>query len=240
MYENDAVAVKEENEVSHWFCIKSGVKQGCVLSPFIWIILMDFVLRSTEKGGHRIKWGGKSLLDLDYADDLSILDESVSRMKEVLEILRVQGARIGLKINVKKTKSLRLGISEDEKVTLGNEKIDQVGSFTYLGSIISKDGGSSEDVKYRIAKAQGVFSQLKKVWKNRKISLQTKIRILEVAVMTVVKYGSETWALRKADDDLPDFYQRNCLRIVLGTRLTDRFQTIGYTKNVVQYRSLGL
>ena len=58
-----------------------------------------------------------------------------------------------MKINVKKTKSLRLGISEDEKVTLGNEKIDQVSSFTYLGIIISKDGGSSEDVKSRIAKA---------------------------------------------------------------------------------------
>ena len=66
------------------------------------------------------------------------------------------------------TKSLRLGISEDEKVTMGNEKIDQVGSFTYFGSIISKDGGNSEDVKNRIAKAQGAFSQLKKIWKNKK------------------------------------------------------------------------
>ena len=71
---------------------------------------------------------------------------------------------------------LRLGISEDKRMTFGNEKIDQVGSFTYLGSIISKDGGSSKDVKSRIAKAQGVFSQLKKVCKNRKISLQTTIR----------------------------------------------------------------
>ena len=76
-----------------------------------------------------------------------------------IKVLRVQGARIGSKINVKKTKSLRLGISEDEKVPLGNEKIDQVGSFTYLGSIISKDGGSSKDAKSRIAKAKCVFFQ---------------------------------------------------------------------------------
>ena len=105
---------------------------------------------------------------------------------------------------------------------MGNEKIDQVDSFTYLGSIISKDGGSSDDVKSRVAKAQGVFSQLKKVCKNRKISLQTKIRILEVRVMTLVKYGSEAWALRNADENLLDVFQRNWLRIVLGTRLTDR------------------
>ena len=63
-----------------------------------------------------------------------------------------------MKINVKDAKSLRLGISDDEKVKFGNQKIDQVGSFTYLGSIISKDGGSSEDVENRIGKAQGVFS----------------------------------------------------------------------------------
>ena len=63
-----------------------------------------------------------------------------------------------------------------------------MGSFTYLGSIISIDGGSSEDGKSRIiAKICGVFSQLKKVWKNRKISLQAKIKILEATVMTVVK-----------------------------------------------------
>ena len=80
-------------------------------------------------GNYGIKWGGKTLLDLDYADDLSTLDESVSKVNELLEVLRVQGTRIGLKINVKKTKSLRLGISEDEKVTLGNEKNYQVGQL---------------------------------------------------------------------------------------------------------------
>ena len=115
-----------------------------------------------------------------------------------------------------------LGISEDEKVMLGNEKIDQVGSFTYLGSIISKDNGSSENFKSRTAKAQGVFSQLKQVWESRKISLQTKIRILEATMMTVVKYGSEAWLFRKADEALQDVFQKDYLRIVLGTRLTDR------------------
>jgi len=84
-------------------------------------------------------------------------------MNEFLVVLRVQCARIGLKINAKKTESQRLGISEDEKVTLGNKKIDQVGSVTYLGSIIGKDGGSGEYVINRIAKAQDFFAQLEEV-----------------------------------------------------------------------------
>ena len=119
-------------------------------------------METTESNGEeKCPWTIPRLY-LDYAGDLSILNESLSKMYESLEVLRVQGARIGLKINVKKTKSLRLGISEDEKATLGNEKIDQVGSFTYLGSIISKNGVRSEDVKSRIVNAQGVFPQLKK------------------------------------------------------------------------------
>ena len=86
--------------------------------------MKDFVSRSTGKatGYHIIKWGGKIVLDLDYADDLSIQDESVSKLNDILEVLRVQRARIGLKINVKKTKSQKLGINEYEKVTMVNEK----------------------------------------------------------------------------------------------------------------------
>ena len=79
---------------------------------------------------------------------------------------------------------------------MGNEKIDQINSFTYIGSIISKDGGSSEDVESRIAKDPRCFIlQLKKGWKNRKISLQTNIRISEAIGM--LTYSYEAWAFRK-------------------------------------------
>ena len=85
MYKNNTAELNVGNEVSSWFCIKSGVKQGCVLSPFIWIILIDLVLRSTGKamGDHIIKWGRKAHLDLNYTDDLSILYESASKMNEL-------------------------------------------------------------------------------------------------------------------------------------------------------------
>ena len=98
------------NQISSWFRMKPGVKQGSVLSPIIWIILTDFVLRNAGKtmGEHGIKWGRKTILDLDCPNDLSILD--FGKMNELLEVLRVQGARIGLEFNLKKTKSLRLEV----------------------------------------------------------------------------------------------------------------------------------
>ena len=84
IYENNTAVVKLENEVNNWFRIKSRVKQGCVISLFTRIMLMDFVLKSTGKaiGEHCIKWGGKIFLELDYADPLNILDESVSKMNK--------------------------------------------------------------------------------------------------------------------------------------------------------------
>jgi hypothetical protein len=59
---------------------------------------------------------------------------------------------------------LRLGVSEDEKATLSNEKIEQVDLFTYLDIIISKDGGSREDIENRTARAHDVLSQLNKLF----------------------------------------------------------------------------
>jgi len=84
MYENKTAANKVENEVTRWFRIKSGVNQGCVLSSFIWVILMGFVLRSRGKamGEQEIKWKKRTFLDFDYADKMCILDESVSKTKE--------------------------------------------------------------------------------------------------------------------------------------------------------------
>ena len=81
----------------------SGAEQSCVLSLFMWNILMDFVLRNTAKaiGEQRIKWGNNPFLDLDYANDLGILDENVSKMDEILEVLWVLCARIGFQITDK-------------------------------------------------------------------------------------------------------------------------------------------
>ena len=61
-----------------------------------------------------------------------------------------------------------------------------------------------------------VFLQLLKVWKNKKISLRTKIRILETTVIIVLKYGYETWALRKTKEDFFDVSQKICLNIIFG------------------------
>ena len=74
-----------------------------IQSPFLWIILTEFVLKSSRKamGEHWIKWREKTLLNLDFSHDLSFLDESLKKMIELSEVLRVKGAKIDSLINVK-------------------------------------------------------------------------------------------------------------------------------------------
>jgi len=86
----------------------------------MWTFLPDFILRNTAKtkGEHDIKWEGKIFLEFDYTDNLSVLDTNVNGMNDLSEVLRVWNARIGTKIIVKKTKSLRLEINEGKEVVL--------------------------------------------------------------------------------------------------------------------------
>ena len=70
--------------------------------------------------------------------------------------------------------------------------LGEVDSFTYLGSIVDKKGGTEADIKARIGKARNAFIQLQKVWKSSKISLRTKLRLFDSNVKAVLLYGSET------------------------------------------------
>jgi len=75
------------------------------------------------------------------------LDESVNKINELFGVLRVQGVSKCFKVNVKKTITQRLEISEDKKMTLGKQKIDQVDSFTYLGALLVNTVGAVKMLK---------------------------------------------------------------------------------------------
>ena len=106
--------------------------------PHLWGLFEGLSLISTAKikRQHGIKWDSKTLLEIDCADAFSTKDKNFSKMNGFLKVLKGLGARISLKINAKKTKSLRLKRGESEEVILGNKKIDQVDSFAYLVRLV--------------------------------------------------------------------------------------------------------
>jgi hypothetical protein len=87
-------------------------------------------------------------------------------------------------------------------------------SFVYLGSKVTTDGGTAQDVVQRIQKANGVFVQLYPVWRNNKISIRTKLRVFHSNVKAVLLYGSETWKVAKHMSKLQEFVNRSLRRIL--------------------------
>ena len=107
------------------------------------------------------------------------------------------------------------------KVNLGDKTIEQVDCFNHLHTIINKDTGSREDVKkIEFLRPIVFFDSWKKFEKIGSLGINT--RVLEAVLMIAVQNSSETCVLRKPEEDLLNVLQRNCLRVVLRARLTDR------------------
>jgi hypothetical protein len=137
-------------------------------------------------------------------------------MQKKLEDLINEAEKAGLVINVKKTKAMRVNTRKEDQFTLRGESIEDVDSFTYLGSMVTKDGGAVQDVSQRIRKANGAFVQLYPVWKNSRISTRTKLRIFRSNVKSVLLYGSETWKVMNTTTSKLQTFVNRCLRRILS------------------------
>ena len=113
---------------------------------------------------------------------------------------------------------MRIGVRQQEPLELHEEAVERVSEFTYLGSIINETGGTDEDITARIRKAQSAFSMLMPVWKEKCIRLQTKLRIFDTNVKSVLLYGSETWRSTKLLIKKLQTFINKCLRRILNIR----------------------
>ena len=91
--------------------------------------------------------------------------------------LAATSERTGLKINRGKSKVTRINTTNENPITVGGEQLEEVDSFTYLGSVIDKEGGTDVDVGVRIGKARAAFNMLGNIWKSKEIRTETKLRI---------------------------------------------------------------
>jgi hypothetical protein len=110
------------------------------------------------------------LEDLEYADDVCLLAHRVTDIKGKLNDLGKVALTAGLHLSKSKTKVMRIHNITDTRLQLGEEEIQEAEEFVYLGSIISKRGGSDEDITARSKKAKATFSQLPPIWKPKQIS----------------------------------------------------------------------
>ena len=210
--------VIHEGKLTRPFEVKTGVRQGCLLSPFLFLLCIDWIMKETTKeDSNGIQWTPWTQLeDLDFADDLALLSHNLKQMQTKTTKLAETSTRLGLNIHPQKTKVLKINTSNKKFVKINEIELKEAETFTYyLGSVINQKGGTDEDVKARIGKARTAFILLKNIWKAKNITHRTKIRLFNSNVKSVLLYGSETWRTTKITIKKIQTFINTCLRRIL-------------------------
>jgi len=161
--------------LSEWFHVKKGIRQRCVLSPYLFNILVEMVMRETLdgfEGGLQI--GGRMITNLRYADDIILLATSEAELQELVVRLDRVICKYSLLINIDKTKVM----ASDGKacrILIQNELLEQMDTFPYLGSLITEDGECMTEFRTRLNRGQVIRASLQKIWKSHSIPISTKI-----------------------------------------------------------------
>ena len=212
LYKGYAVHIEHNGKLSEPVEINTGVRQGCILSPTIFLFILDWIMKIAAVNTG-ITWKVfQQLEDLDFADDICLLSDIQTKMQTKIDKLNNIAAKTGLKININKTKYLTVNEKRNKSFAVNNQDIEKVDKFTYLGSVISEKGGTEEDINARIGKAQNSFSILKTVWNSSSISTKTKLKIFNSNVKSVLLYGAESWRDNKKHISKLQTFINKCLR----------------------------
>ena len=218
-----AVSESSLSQVSDWFSIYAGVRQGCAVAPDLFMEPIDWITsRSVHQGFVGVSLGQEVFTDLDFADDASIMAEMLEVLILALEIRNEESSALGLEINWNKTKIQASDIIIDAPpdVTILDHKVNVVDSFVYLGSSINASGRNNSDIRRRIELAHTCMKLLDRgIW-HSSISLVTKLRLYNVYILPVLLYGSDTLSVTEASRQGLDAFDQWCLCHILRVPYT--------------------
>ena len=166
-----------------------------------------------EEAQAGIKIARRNINNLRYADDTILMAESEEELKSLLMKVKEESERVDLNLNIQKTK-----IMASDSITsweIDRETVETVLDFILGGSKITIDGDCSHEIKRRLLFGRKVMSNLDSIFKNRDITLLTKVRLVKAMVFPVVMYGCESWTVKKAEGRRIDAFELWCWRRLL-------------------------
>ena len=218
--------MKIDNQYSESINIKRGVRQGCVFSPDLFNFYSGKIMSELD-GSPGFIIGGHNINNLRFADDAILIASSKKKLQQLLNKVNDESKKKGLSINHKKTECMVIskGVSPRCELFLDEVKIKQVESFIYLGSVINGKAKCDEEIKRRIGMAKNAFQKLGKILRNRKVSIETKMRIINCYLVSILTYGSECWTIsatmEKRLESCEMWFLRRMLRISFTEHTSD-------------------
>ena len=159
----------------------------CLFNYYAENIMRNAGLEETQAG---LKIAGRNIDHLRYADDTTLMAESQEELKSLLMKLKVESEKIGLKLNIQKTKITASGPITSWQID--GETVETVSDFIFKGFKITVDGDCSHEIKRRLLLGRKVMTNLDSIFKSRDMTLPTKVCLVKAMVLPVVMYGCES------------------------------------------------
>ena len=158
-------------ETTDWFQIGKGVCQGCILSPCLFNLYAEYIMRNAglEEAQAGIKIARRNINNLRYVDDTTLLAESEEELRSLLMKVKEESEKVGLKLNIQKTKIMASGPITSWQID--GEKMETVRDFIFGGSKITADGDCSHEIKRRLLLGRKAMTNLDSILKSRDLTL---------------------------------------------------------------------
>ena len=167
-----------------------------------------------------VKTAGRNINKCRYADDTTLMVESKEQLKSLLMKVKEESEKVGLKLNIQKTKIMASGPITSRQIH-GNQW-KQWQDFIFRGSKVTADDDCSHEIKRRLFLGRKVTTNLDSIIKSRDITWSTKVRLIKTTVFPVVMYGCESWTIKKSKCRRIDAFELWCWRRLLRVPWTAR------------------
>ena len=157
-----------------------------------------------------IKIARRNINNLRYADDTTFMAESEEEPKNLLMKVRKESEKVGLKLNIQKTKIMACGPMISWEID--GETVETESDFIFGGSKITADGDCRHEIKRCLLLGRKVMTNLDSILKSRDITLPRKVCLVKIVVFPVVMYGCESWTVKKAEHRKIDAFEQRCWR----------------------------
>ena len=172
LYTGQEAIARTGHGTTDWFQIGKGVCQGSILSPCLFNLYAEYIMRNAglDEAQAGIKFARRNINNLRYADDTTLMVESEEELKSLLKV-KEKSEKVGLKLNIQKTKIMASGSITSWQID--GETVETVADFIFLGSKFTADGDCSHEIKRCFLLGRKAMINLDSILKSRDITLPT-------------------------------------------------------------------
>ena len=217
LYAGQEETVRTGHGTKDWFKIGKGVRQGYILSPCLFNLYAEYIMRNVrlDEAQAGIKIARRNINNLRYTDDTKKVSKSKQELKSLLMNMKKESEKVGLKLNIQKTKIMASG-----PITSWQIDGDTMQTMTHLIFLGFKSLQMVTAVMMLLGRK--AMTNLDSILKSRDITLLTKVCIVKAMVFPVVMCGHESWTIKKAERRRIEAFEQRCWRRLLKVPWTAR------------------